>query len=144
MAIIKKSDWPSLATGSWLSDLFDNDRFLDSDWHRRGSVPAVNVKETDNGFEIEVAAPGLSKEDFDISVEKRVLTISSEKKDERKETENGYTRREFSFSSFSRSFALPEEVNDEDVKANYVDGVLRISLTKSPEKQKRRKAIEVH
>jgi HSP20 family protein len=146
MAIIKKSDWPSLASGSWLSDLFDNDRYFDSDWLRRSSVPAVNVKETDKGYEIEVAAPGLTKEDFDIGVEQRVLTVSSQKKNERTETEkNGYTRREFSYTSFSRSFALPEEVNEEDVKASYTDGVLRITLTRLPEKQqKRRKAIEVH
>jgi HSP20 family protein len=142
--VVKKSDWPSLAPGSWLSDLFDNDRFLDSDWLRRSSVPAVNVKETGNGYEIEVAAPGLGKEDFDISIEKKVLTISSEKNDQRQEKENGYTRREFSYSSFCRSFALPEEVNEEEVKANYADGVLRINLTKLPEKQQRRKAIEVH
>ena len=144
MAIIKKSDWPSLANGSWLSDFFDNDRFFD-DWSRRPSVPAVNVRETEKGYSIDVAAPGMSKEDFDISVEKRVLTISSQKKDEKTEKEqNGYTRREFSYSSFSRSFALPEEVSDEDVKATYKDGVLRIELAKTPEKQlRRRKAIEV-
>lgn len=144
MAIVKKSDWPSLATGSWLSDFFDNDRFFDSELMKRSSVPAVNVKETEKGYDIEVAAPGLAKEDFDISVEKRVLTISSSKKDERKEKEDGYTRREFSYSSFSRSFALPEEVNEENVKATYSDGVLRISLTRSAEKQQRRRAIEVH
>jgi HSP20 family protein len=145
MAIIKKSDWPSLASGSWLSDLFDNDRYFDSDWMRRSSVPAVNVRETENGYEIEVAAPGLTKEDFDISTEQRVLTVSSQKQDDKTEKQqNGYTRREFCYTSFSRSFALPEEVNEEDVKATYTDGVLRITLTKSPEKQKRRKAIEVH
>lgn len=145
MAIIKKSDWPSLASGSWLSDLFDNDRHFDSDWMRRSSVPAVNVRETENGYEIEVAAPGLTKEDFDISTEQRVLTVSSQKQDDKTEKQqNGYTRREFSYTSFSRSFALPEEVNEEDVKATYTDGVLRITLSKSPEKQKkRRKAIEV-
>jgi HSP20 family protein len=145
MAIMKKSDWPSLASGSWLSDLFDDDRYFDSGWSRRPSIPAVNVRETDAGYDIEVAAPGLRKEDFEISVEKRVLTISSQKKDEQSSKEqDGYTRREFFYSSFSRSFALPEEINDDDVKASYVDGVLKISLSKLPEKQlKRRKAIEI-
>jgi HSP20 family protein len=144
MALMKKSDWPSLASGSWLSDLFDNDRFMDSDWSRRPSIPAVNVKENERGFEIELAAPGLSKGDFDISVENRVLTISSQKKDEKSSKEDGYTRREFLYSSFSRSFALPEEVSEDDVKASYVDGVLKIALSKMPEKQqKRRKAIEI-
>ena len=146
MAIVRRSDWPSLTSGSWLSDFFDNDRFFDSDLMRKQTVPAVNVKESDQGFEIELAAPGLIKDDFKISVENRVLTISTEKRDEHEEKrQNGYTRREFSYTSFSRSFALPDNVNEEDVDANYEDGVLKLTLTKVPEKQnKRRKAIEVH
>ena len=146
MAIVRRSDWPSLTSGSWLSDFFDNDRFFDSDLMRKQTVPAVNVKESDQGFEIELAAPGLIKDDFKISVENRVLTISTEKRDEHEEKrQNGYTRREFSYTSFSRSFALPDNVNEEDVDANYKDGVLKLTLTKVPEKQnKRRKAIEVH
>ena len=69
MSLIKKSDWPSLVNGSWLSNFIDNDRFFDSDWLKKHSVPAVNVKESDKGFEIEVAAPGLTKKDFNISVD---------------------------------------------------------------------------
>jgi HSP20 family protein len=146
MAIVRRSDWPSLTSGSWLSDFFDNDRFFDSDLMRKQTVPAVNVKETEQGFEIELAAPGLTKDDFKISVENRVLTISTEKRDEHEDKrQNGYTRREFSYTAFSRSFALPDNVNEEEVAANYKDGVLKLSLTKVPEKQnKRRKAIEVH
>lgn len=145
MANIRKSDWPSLVNGSWLSNFFDNDRFYDSDLLKRTSTPAVNVRETDDGFEIDVAAPGLAKKDFSISVDNHVLTISSEKQDESETRENnGYMRREFSYSSFSRSFALPENVNEEDVRATYADGVLKIALSKVRDQQhKSRKAIEV-
>lgn len=145
MSIIKKSDWPSLISGSWLSDLFDNDRFFDSDWMKKQSVPSVNVKEYDKGFDIELAAPGLSKKDFNITMENRVLTISSEKKEEMEQKEKDYTRKEFSYSSFSRSFALPENVNEGDVNATYADGILKLSLTKKAlPKEKVMKAIEVH
>ncbi len=144
MSLIKKSDWPFLTNGSWLSGFFDNDRFFDSEWIRKQSVPAVNVKESEKGFEIEVAAPGLSKKDFNIKVEDKILTISSEKNQEKEEKEKGYTRREFSYSSFSRSFALPENVSEEDVKAEYADGVLRLNLSKKALPQRKSsKAIEV-
>ncbi len=144
MALIKRSELPSLIDGSWLSDFFDTGRFLDSDWLRKQSVPAVNVKETEKSFEIEVAAPGLTKKDFNITVENRVLTISSEKTVENEEKEENYTRREFSYSSFSRGFTLPEDVNEEDVKANYVDGVLRLTVPKKiTVKPKVIRAIEV-
>lgn len=145
MAIIKKSDWPFLMSGSWLSDFFDKDRFFDSDWVKRQSIPAVNVKETDKNFEIEVAAPGLTKKDFNITVENRVLTISSEKEEEKEMKEEEYTRREFSYTSFSRSFAIPENVSEENVNAVYEDGVLRLQMKKMTlPKEKARKAIEVH
>ena len=145
MAIIKRSDWPSLINGNWLSDFFDNDRFFDSDWMKHQSVPAVNVRETDKGFEIELAAPGLSKKDFKITVENRVLTISSERKEEKEEKVKEYTRREFSYSSFSRSFALPENAKEEGINAVYEDGVLRLMLTKKQMSEtKAMKAIEVH
>lgn len=145
MAIIKKSDWPSLMSGSWLSDFFDNDRFFDSDWVKKQSVPAVNIQESDKGFNIEVAAPGLSKNDFKITMENRILTISSEKEEEKEKSDKDYTRREFSYTSFSRSFSLPENVNEENVNAVYEDGVLKIQLVKKAlPKEKAKKAIEVH
>ena len=144
MNLIKRSDWPSLVNGPWLSDFFDNDRFFDSDWLKKQSLPAVNVKETDKNFEIEVAAPGLSKKDFKITVDNGVLTISSEKKEEKEQKEKDYTRKEFSYSSFSRSFTLPENVNEDDVKANYENGLLKLDVAKRVITQtKDKKAIEV-
>lgn len=144
MSLIKKTDWPSLLNGPVLSDFFDNDRFFDADWLRKQSVPAVNVKETEKSFEIELAAPGLTKKDFEISVDNGMLTISSEKKEEKEEKEKNYTRKEFSYSSFSRSFTLPENVNEEDVKAYYEDGILKLHVAKKAiGTSKPKKAIEV-
>ncbi len=144
MSLIKKTDWPSLLNGPMLSDFFDNDRFFDADWLRKQSVPAVNVKETEKSFEIELAAPGLTKKDFEISVDNGMLTISSEKKEEKEEKEKNDTRKEFSYSSFSRSFTLPENVNEEDVKAYYEDGILKLHIAKKAiGTSKPKKAIEV-
>ncbi|HCW06882.1 MAG TPA: hypothetical protein DGG95_05915 [Cytophagales bacterium] len=144
MTLMKRSDWPTLFNNSLLSDFFDNDRFFDSDWLRKQSMPAVNVKETDKFFEVELAAPGLTKKDFKITAENGMLTISSEKKEEKEEKEKDYTRKEFSFSSFSRSFTLPENVNEEDIKANYEDGILKLHIAKKMISQpKHVKAIEV-
>lgn len=143
MSLIKRSDWPALVNGSWLSDFFD-DRLFDSDWLRKQSMPAVNVNESDSKFEIEVAAPGLTKKDFNITVDNGVLTISSEKEEEKEDKKKDYTRREFSYSAFSRSFTMPENVNQEDIKASYEDGILRLHVAKKDvEKIKSRKAIEV-
>ena len=144
MSLIKRSDWPSLVNGTWLSDFFDNDRFFDSEGLRKQSMPSVNVKESDKDFEIEVAAPGLNKKDFNITVENGVLTISSEKEEEKEQREKDYTRREFSYSAFTRSFTLPENVNEEDVKATYQDGILKLNVAKKNITiSKAKKAIEV-
>ena len=144
MALIKKTEWPTLIGGPWLSDFVDNENFFDSDLLRRQFAPAVNVRETEKYFEIDVAAPGLNKKDFNITVENRVLTISSDKEEEKEEKEGNYTRREFSYRSFARSFSLPEGVNEEDVKAAYSDGVLRLNVPKKmTDDPKLRKAIEV-
>jgi HSP20 family protein len=143
MALIKKSDWPSLMNGNWLSNFFDNDRFFDSNWLRT-TVPAVNVKEQEKTFEIELAAPGLSKKDFKVTAENGILTISAEKEEEQERKEQDYTRKEFSYSSFSRSFMLPENVNEGDIKASYEDGVLKLHVAKKVLSQpKIQKAIEV-
>jgi len=144
MALIKRNEWPLLGTGSWLSELFDNEKFFDSDWMKNRAFPAVNVKENEKNYEIEVAAPGRSKKDFNISAENGLLTISSEMKEEKEQKEKDYTRKEFSYSSFSRSFALPENANEEDIKANYADGILKLEVAKKVTSQpKVKKAIEV-
>jgi HSP20 family protein len=93
--------------------------------------PSVNVKETDTAYELEMAAPGLSKEDFKINVEGQTLTISSEKETKEEEKEKTYTRKEFSYVSFKRSFNLPEHtVETGKITAKYTDGVLQLHIPK--------------
>jgi len=101
------------------------------------TVPAVNITENVNDYNISVAAPGLKKNDFHINVDGNMLTISAEKEEtkEEKEEEN-YTRKEYNYSSFSRSFTLPQEVNREKIEASYEDGVLKLVLPKKEEVKK--------
>lgn len=110
---------------------WDNQNFSTTDT----TLPAVNVKENDEAFEIEVAAPGMTKNDFRVSLENNLLTISSEKKEERKEEEKGrFTRREFSYQSFQRSFTVPENLVEGDkISAKYCEGILCITLPKKEE-----------
>lgn len=112
---------------------------------QRSSMPAVNLKETDQEFKLEIAAPGLKKEDFKVSLENNVLTIASEKEDSREEKEDDYTRREFSYQSFSRSFTLPEKlVDSEKIEAKYVDGILEVVIPKrEEEKPKTMRLIDI-
>jgi HSP20 family protein len=110
------------------------------------TLPAVNIKETENSYEVEMAAPGMKKEDFKIELDNNVLTISSEKSEEWKDNgKDKYSRREFSYQSFQRSFSLPKEVVDEDkIEARYKDGVLLLSIPKQEKaKQKPPRKIEI-
>ena len=104
---------------------------------RTGStVPASNVKETKENFVIELAAPGMEKSDFSINLENDTLTISAERKTEAKAEGERYTRKEFSYSTFSRAFSLPETVKTDEIAATYEKGVLSITLPKKPEAEK--------
>ena len=112
-----------------------------SEWFNGGlgrelTVPAVNITENKDDYRISVAAPGLKKNDFNIDVDGNMLTISSEKEESKQEKDEKYTRKEYSYSSFSRSFSLPEEVNQEKIEATYEDGVLKVMLPKKEEAKK--------
>jgi len=119
------------------------DRFFNSDlmdWNLTNfsstntSLPAVNVKETEDDYFIEVAAPGMSKKDFKVNYQNNVLTISSEKQDEKEDKEENYTRREFCYQSFQRSFTVPaNNVDSDKINASYADGILTIKLPKREE-----------
>lgn len=119
------------------------DRFFNSDlmdWNLSNfsstntSLPAVNVKETDNEFIIDVAAPGMDKKDFKLNFHNNVLTISSERKNEKEEKNEKYTRQEFAYQSFQRSFTVSENAVDSDkINAKYNDGILHITLPKREE-----------
>ena len=100
------------------------------------NVPAVNITENKDEFMVSLAIPGMKKEDFNIDIEGNMLTISSEKEESKEEKDEKYTRKEFNYSSFSRSFSLPDEVNMEKIDARYVDGVLKLSLPKKEEAKK--------
>lgn len=113
----------------------------------RGSVPAVNVKETSDAYELEVAAPGMSKQDFKVELDNNMLVISAEKENEheKQDEKEHFTRREFSYQSFVRTFSLPERlVQGDKIKANYHDGILHITVPKTEEaKVKPAKRIEI-
>lgn len=101
------------------------------------TIPSLNLTEDKNHYLIELAAPGLKKEDFNVNVEGNLLTISSNKETESKEEkEDGFSRREYNYSSFSRTVTLPDYAEAEKITAKYVDGVLSLTIPKKPEAQK--------
>ena len=120
----------------YLSNLFDNDFFpvLQS---RSSSMPAVNIREDEKKYILDLAVPGMDKKDLKIDINEDVLTISSESKHETEENRDGYKRKEFSYSSFCRSFYIPENVNRDNIEANYKDGILTVGLPKQEEEKSR-------
>ena len=125
-----------------LSDFFDNDwlktKFANGDWS-----PAVNIADNEGNYEIEVAAPGIKKDDFKVTVEKGLLTISGQTENEKEEKKKNYTRKEFSSKSFTRSFTLPANVTEEDVNAKYDNGVLKLTLKKTLKEAPKKKEISI-
>lgn len=109
------------------NEWFDNGS---SSFGRVMTVPAVNILENKNDYNVSLAVPGMKKEDFNIDVEGNLLTISCENETSKEEKEEQFTRKEYNYSSFSRSFTLPEEVNKEKIEAKYEDGVLKLMLPK--------------
>lgn len=97
-------------------------------WNRVLNVPAVNITEQKGGYQVALAAPGLKKEDFKIDVEGNMLAIRNETAEKKEDKGEKYTRKEYSYFSFSRSFTLPEEIDREKIEAKYEDGVLKIML----------------
>ena len=116
------------------SNLFDDD-FFPVVSHRSTSIPAVNIKEDVKRFVLDLAVPGIDKKDLKIEIHEDVITISSETKNEKEENNDGFKRREFSYSSFCRSFYLPANVNREKIGANYKDGILTVELPKVEEEK---------
>jgi HSP20 family protein len=123
------SDWlnPAMLT----SDFIDLDSESPFSALRLGiNVPSANVKETAKEYLVELAAPGLERKDFKVEIADHTLNISSEKREERKEEKNGYSRKEYSYDSFSRAFSLPDNVIEAKIDAKYQNGILRIVLPK--------------
>jgi HSP20 family protein len=127
----------------YMPNIFDDD-FFHVLSNGTSSKPAVNISENDKNYVLEFAVPGIDKKDLKIDMNEEVLTISSENKNESEESKNGYKRKEFSYSAFSRSFYVPEDVNTEKIEANYKDGILSVSLPKQEEvKNKITRKIEI-
>jgi len=128
----------------FFNDVFEsifNDSFLSDKLATR--VPAINIAETENEFHIELAVPGLKKEDFKISLDKNVLSISAEKKAENVEEGKKYSKKEYSYNSFVRSFTLPETVDHAKIEAEYTDGILKLIVAKKEEAKIQSREIAV-
>ncbi|WP_273566262.1 Hsp20/alpha crystallin family protein [Maribacter halichondriae] len=129
MSIVRRNNlvFPSIMNEIFKPDWFGGMEKLNS------SVPAVNIKENEKDFELELAVPGRKKNDFNIEIDNNLLTVSSEMKTANETSEDNYTRREFGFTSFKRAFTLPETIDEDKIKADYVDGLLRCTLPKKKE-----------
>lgn len=145
---MKITNWRGLAPTSVYdrsSDRFFSERYrqllgMDGDFS-----PAMNTKEAKDSFTLEFAVPGMKKEDFKISLNDGLLTISSERRFEKEDKNDGYVNREFSYNSFSRSFTLPKDVDDEHISATYEDGILKVKLPREevPEENTAERTIAV-
>lgn len=137
LTLKKNGGFPSLLSDFFNTSLMDRNFFdLDRDFFpsRLGiNVPTANITETPKEYKLELAAPGLERKDFNIEVDDHMLTISAEKEEEKKEKDGEYSRREYSFNSFSRSFTLPENVKEGGIDARYENGVLKVSIPKAKE-----------
>jgi HSP20 family protein len=149
MSIIRRNGNGFSSLPSLFDDIFTRDLW---DWGLTNhsstgtTLPAVNIRETADNFMVEMAAPGMKKDDFKVQLDGNMLTISSEKKHEHEEKEGDrYTRKEFSYQSFTRSFQLPKDVVDEEqIKASYNEGVLQLMIPKKEEaKQKPPRMIQI-
>jgi HSP20 family protein len=146
MTLIRNSDL--IPVQSLLTDFFNADRFLNSDLldikRLSNALPAVNIKETEKEFDLEVAVPGFNRNDFKIDVLNDILTISAIKEEEKNEDGKDYKRREFKYNSFERSFTLPKTINADAIKADYKGGILKLVLPKNEEvKHLAKKEIKV-
>jgi HSP20 family protein len=134
----QRSAYPQM--NDFFTDIFGE--MLNSDI-RKWNVPAVNIAESEKEFKLLMAAPGLNKEDIKITIEENRLTISAEQKKEASVEKEKYSRKEFSFTNFSRSFMLPENVNIDAVKADYENGIMTVLIPKVEESKPKTKEIKI-
>ncbi len=140
-AIVKKQIKDPIL--SFFDDFLSN-QVAKLDPNVKGLVPSVNIKENDKEVRIHVAAPGLSKKDFEIDVDKNILSISAHKEVEKEDEGTNYIKKEFGYENFQRSFTIPEEIFDtEKIKATYKDGILELVIPKKEEQVKKVKKIQV-
>ena len=137
-------NFPTLS--NWIDDIFNRDlpSVFTSNFDTGMTLPKVNIKETADAFIVEMAVPGLKKSDFNIDIDNQLLSISTETKEAHEAKDAHYTRREFGYSSFKRTFTLPESVDDDKINASYNEGILNILLPKKEEaKQKPARSIKI-
>ncbi len=145
----KKRTTPTLPSmRSFMDSFWDLDNFFGRDFSvneffNNASIPAVNIKDTTNAYEIEVLAPGLKKDEFEVTVENGLLCIRADHEESKAEKEDTYTRREFNYNQFERFFTLPENVKENSVNAKYENGVLKITLAKTLAKKSIAKTIKI-
>ena len=138
------SDFP--AWSSWIDGMFKNDfpSILMTNFDTGITLPKVNVRETADAYFVDMAVPGMKKSDFVIDLDNQVLSISSEKSEENESSEENYTKREFGYASFKRTFTLPDSIEESNIKASYKDGILSVYLPKKEEaKQKPPRTITI-
>lgn len=138
------SDLPNWS--DWVDDIFNRNfpSIFTDRFNSEMSLPKVNIKESDDQFEIQMAIPGFSKNDFIINLDDGVLSISAEVENNIEDENEYMTHKEFNYSSFKRTFSLPDSVNDTDIQAVYEDGILRLTLPKKEEaKKKPARSIEI-
>ena len=136
----------NLPMWSLFDDIFDREwpSVFSQNFNTGMSLPMVNIKETAEDYFVEMAVPGLKKSDFNIVLDNQVLSISTETEEQKDLKEDNYTRREFGYASFKRSFTLPETVDEGKIKAKYDEGILSINLPKKEEaKQKPARSIKI-
>lgn len=139
----RKSPLENLLAPDFLDFNVDN-LINDRLWLKKMNEPALNIKETKDEFEIELAAPGYNKKDFEVTIDDGCLNISAKKEETKEEKDENYTRKEFSYASFERSLKLPDSIADEKIKAKYDNGILKFRLAKKEEAKKQKpRVIEI-
>ncbi|QEC74702.1 Hsp20/alpha crystallin family protein [Mucilaginibacter ginsenosidivorax] len=144
MTLVKFNNKANNTLMPGFNDVFDsifNDTFFSDRMVAR--VPAVNISESENNYHVELAAPGLKKEDFKLNLERNQLTISVEQSADHQDNQKNYSKREYSYSSFMRSFTLPESADHANIEASYIEGILRIDIAKREEAKAVRRQIEI-
>jgi len=133
MTLVKLNNDLFPAFSNLFEDFFGRDDEMTPTMNRWNRMPAVNIREDDNNYHLELAAPGLKKDDFKITLDNNLLTIETEMKDEKEVNKQNYSRKEFNYHAFRRSFTLPESADNEKIDAKYKDGVLNLMIPKKEE-----------
>ncbi|NOQ71381.1 MAG: Hsp20 family protein [Crocinitomix sp.] len=143
MTLIKKrQELPVF--GDMMANLFNDKFFEPIHSHNSKNIPSVNIFEDKKEFTIQLAAPGMKKDDFKIDLKKNALQISAKKENNKEAVEGKYSLREFNFSSFQRAFTLPKNIDSENIQAQYLDGILEVKIGKKENLEEKTKTISIN